>query len=409
MSSAAPDKKRRGPGDLRAVLAALAANVGIAITKLIAFLVTGSASMLAEFVHSLADCSDQVLLLIGRNRSERGETEEHPFGYGRERYFYGFIVSVVLFTVGGAYSVYDGIHKILRPEAITNPVVAFGVLAVAAVMEGFSLRTAIRESNQQRGRSGWGQFIRRTKVPDLIIVLLEDSAALTGLILAFAGVGLSELTGNGAWDGAGSVAIGVLLAVVAAVVAVETKSLLIGESASPEALQTIVKALEDGPELEQVIHMRTVHLAPDSLLVAAKVAVRGEQPAAEVVRGIDIAEGRVRAALPIAHVIYLEPDIYREERVDQTDPAIRSVQRASGRRRTRRPGRPVKPPQRDPSLPGRTGGRPRSRSARSCSKSSARPGCSGSRPRRRLRSATAARTAGSDRTRRPNASEAGLI
>jgi cation diffusion facilitator family transporter len=421
MSLPGPDRPPGGSGGsgdsggLRAVLAALAANVGIAITKLIAYMVTGSASMLAEFVHSLADCSDQVLLLIGRNRSERGETEEHPFGYGRERYFYGFIVSVVLFTVGGAYSVYDGIHKILHPEALTNPLVAFGVLAAAAVLEGFSLRTAIRESNLLRGRSGWGQFIRRTKVPDLIIVLLEDSAALTGLIFAFAGVGLSELTGNGAWDGAGSVAIGLLLAVVATVVAVETKSLLIGESASPEALRTIVNALEDGPELERVIHMRTVHLAPDSLLVAAKVAVRGDEPAAEVVRSIDIAEGRVRAALPIAHVIYLEPDIYREERADQADPAVRSVERASRRRRIRRPGRPVEPSQRNPSLTGRAGttgapgGRPRSRSARSCSKSSARPGCSGIRPRRRLRSATAARTAGSDRTRRPNASEAGLI
>jgi cation diffusion facilitator family transporter len=343
MSSPGQDKRGSGSSGLRTVLAALAANLGIAITKLIAFLLTGSASLLAEFVHSLADCSDQVLLLIGRNRAARGETEEHPFGYGPERYFYGFIVSVVLFTVGGAYSIYDGIHKILHPDAITNPLVAFGVLIAAAVMEGFSLRTAIRESNQQRGRRGWGEFIRRTKVPDLIIILLEDSAALTGLIFAFAGVGLSEVTGNGAWDGAGSVAIGLLLALVAVVVAVEMKSLLIGESASPEALQTIVNALEDGPELEGVIHMRTVHLGPDSLLVAAKVAVRADEPAAEVVRGIDIAEGRVRGALPIAHVIYLEPDIYREERVDQTDPAIRAVERASRRRRTRRPGRPPGP------------------------------------------------------------------
>jgi cation diffusion facilitator family transporter len=431
MSSPARDSQQHRRGDLRAVLAALAANVGIAVTKLIAFLFTGSASMLAEFVHSLADCSDQVLLLIGRNRAERGETEEHPFGFGRERYFYGFIVSVVLFTVGGAYSVYDGIDKILHPEAITDPLVAFGVLAIAAVMEGFSLRTAVREANQQRGRNGWGEFIRRTKVPDLIIVLLEDSAALTGLVFAFAGIGLAELTGDGAWDGGGSVAIGLLLALVAAVVAVETKSLLIGESASPEALQTIVNALEDGPELEGVIHMRTVHLSPDSLLVAAKVAVRGDEPAAKVVRGIDIAEGRVRAALPIARVIYLEPDIYREERADQADPAIRSVQRVSRRRRIRRPGRPAGPgtvaaqpgsaaqpgepapavaDQRDPSsLAARTGGRPSSRRARSCSKSSARPGASGPRPTRRPRSATAARTAGSDRTRRPNASEAGLI
>jgi len=418
MSSTGRDSKQSGSGGLRAVLAALAANLGIAVTKLIAFLVTGSASMLAEFVHSLADCSDQVLLLIGRNRAARGETEEHPFGYGRERYFYGFIVSVVLFTVGGAYSVYDGIHKILHPEALTNPLVAFAVLAAAAIMEGFSLRTAIRESNPLRGGRGWGEFIRRSKAPDLIVVLLEDSAALTGLVFAFAGVGLSVLTGDGAWDGGGSVAIGLLLAVVAAVVAVETKSLLIGESASPEAEQTIVQALEDGPELERVIHMRTVHLAPESLLVAAKVAVRAGERAVDVVRGIDIAERRVREAVPIAHVIYLEPDIYREERVDQTDPAIRAVQRSSRRRRTRRqstvPGQPGEQPgdrpQRDPSsLTVRACGRPRSRSARSCSKSSARPGCSGIRPRRLLRSATAARTPGSDRTRRPNASEAGLI
>ncbi len=341
MSSSGPDRPQRGSGGLRAVLAAFAANVGIAITKLIAFLFTGSASMLAEFVHSLADCSDQVLLLVGRNRAARRQTAEHPFGYGRDRYFYGFIVSVVLFTVGGAYSVYDGIHKILHPQAITDPLVAFAVLAAAAIMEGFSLRTAVRESNPHRGGRGWGEFIRRSKAPDLIVVLLEDSAALAGLVFAFAGIGLSVLTGDGAWDGGGSVAIGLLLAGVAAIVAVETKSLLIGESASPEAEQKIVHALEAGPELEQVIHMRTVHLGPDSLLVAAKVAVRGDEPAAALVRGIDAAERRVREAVPIADVIYLEPDIYREERVDQTDPAIRAVQRASRRRRlAARPARP---------------------------------------------------------------------
>jgi cation diffusion facilitator family transporter len=304
--------------------------VGIAIAKLIAYLLTGSASLLAEFVHSVADCSDQVLLLVGRKRADRAETEEHPFGFGRERYFYGFLVSVVLFAVGGAYSVYDGIHKIIHPEPLTSAYIAFGVLAISAVLEGFSLRTAIKESNQHRNGSGWLSFIVRAKGPDLIIVLLEDSAALVGLALAFIGVGLSELTGNGAWDGAGSVAIGVLLASVAVLVARETKSLLIGEAASDEAERTIVTALEDGPELERVIHMRTVHLGPDSLLVAAKVAVRAEESAETIVRGIDAAERRVRAALPIAEVIYLEPDIYQESRADQTDPAIRTVHRAWG-------------------------------------------------------------------------------
>ena len=284
--------------------------------------------MLAEFVHSVADCSDQVLLLVGRNRAQREKTEEHPFGFGRERYFYGFLVALMLFSVGGAYSVYDGVHKILHPEPITKPYIAFGVLIVSAILEGFSLRTAIRESNPHRAGRGWGSFIHRAKGPDLIVVLLEDSAALAGLAFAFAAIGLSVLTGNGSWDGAGSVAIGLLLAFVAVVVARETKSLLIGESASAEAEAAIVAALENGPELERVIHLRTVHLSPDSLLVAAKVAVRTDDSAATVVRGIDAAESRVRAALPIARVIYLEPDIYQESRADQTDPAIRVVQRA---------------------------------------------------------------------------------
>jgi cation diffusion facilitator family transporter len=284
--------------------------------------------MLAEFVHSVADCSDQILLLVGRNRANRAETVEHPFGYGRERFLYGFLVSVVLFSVGGAYSVYEGIHKIIHPGTITDPYVAFGVLFISAILEGFSLRTAIKESNPHRDGAGWGSFIHRAKGPDLIVVLLEDSAALAGLAFAFAAIGLSVLTGNGSWDGAGSVAIGLLLAFVAVVVARETKSLLIGESASAEAEAAIVAALGNGPELERVIHLRTVHLSPDSLLVAAKVAVRADDSAATVVRGIDAAESRVRAALPIAHVIYLEPDIYQESRADQTDPAIRVVQRA---------------------------------------------------------------------------------
>jgi cation diffusion facilitator family transporter len=319
-------------------VAALGANVGIAATKLIAFLFTGSASMLAEFVHSLVDCSDQILLLIGRNRAARAQTEEHPFGFGRERYFYGFIVAVVLFTVGGAYSAYDGIRKIMHPEPITDPLAAFVVLALAVCMESFSLRTAIKESNQLREGRSWGTFIRRAKSPDLPVVLLEDTAALLGLVLAFAGILLAVLTGNGAWDGAGSLGIGVLLACVAAVVAAETKSLLIGESASAEMQRAIVSALEDGPEIERVIHLRTTHIGPDSLLVAAKVAVRGDDPAASVVRGIDVAERRVRAAVPIAQVIYLEPDIYQEGRADQADPSIRAVRRGWRDRRERERG-----------------------------------------------------------------------
>ena len=314
-------------GGLRAVLAALAANLGIAATKLVAFVLTGSASMLAESAHSLADSGNQALLLIGRHRAQRAQTEEHPFGFGRERYFYAFVVAVVLFTVGAVFSLYEGIHKIISPEQIKSPAVAFVVLGIAICLESFSLRTAVRETRLVRGRNSWATFIRRAKAPELPAILLEDVAALAGLVFATAGVTLTTVTGNGRWDGAGSVAIGVLLGCVAAVLAVEMKSLLIGESASAETERAIVAALEDGPEVNCVIHLRTLHMGPESLLVAAKIAISGADSAAMVVAGIDAAERRVRRAVPIAETIYLEPDIYRASRVDATDPAIRAVRR----------------------------------------------------------------------------------
>ncbi len=393
---------------MRAVFAALAANLGIAITKFVAFLLTGSASMLAESVHSVADTGNELLLIVGHGRSSRPASEEHPFGFGRERYFYGFVVSVMLFTVGAAFSVYDGIHKIVNPEPVRSPLVALVVLLLSAVLEGFSLRTGIREANKVRGSRNWGSFIRRSKAPELPVVLLEDTAALIGLLFAFAGVTLSALTGNGRWDGAGSLGIGLLLATAAAILAVEMKSLLIGESASADVQRMIVAALEDGPGGVGVIHMRTVHISPDAILVAAKIAVRESDTGAQVAAAIDAAEKRVRTAVPIAKVIYLEPDIYRPSQVDHTDPSIRTVLRNRPPRPPRRPAAP-KDPQ---SLPtGRTIAQPRDsrRRARSFSKSRARPAGAGTRPSRRPRSATAARTAGSASTRRPNASDAGLM
>jgi cation diffusion facilitator family transporter len=314
--------------EMKAVLAALAANLGIAITKFVAFLLTGSASMLAESVHSVADTGNQVLLLIGRGRSDRPRSEDHPFGFGRERYFYGFVVSVMLFTVGAAFSIYDGIHKIITPEEIHNALIAFIVLGASMVLEGFSLRTAIHEANEVRGGRKWSTFIRRTKSPELPVILLEDTAALIGLLLAFIGVGLSEVTGNSRWDGVGSLGIGILLAAAAAILAIETKSLLIGEAASPDVQQRIVAAIEDGPELVRVIHLRTVHIGPDSVLVTAKVAVRESDSAAQLTAGINAAEQRVRAAVPIAKTIYLEPDIYQPDQADQADPSIRSAERS---------------------------------------------------------------------------------
>jgi cation diffusion facilitator family transporter len=313
--------------EMRAVIAAFAANLGIAVIKFVAFLLTGSASMLAESVHSVADTGNQVLLVVGRGRSSRPASEEHPFGFGRERYFYGFVVSVMLFTIGAAFSIYDGIHKILKPEEIRSSLIAFIVLALSAVLEGFSLRTAIGEANEVRGDRNWGTFIRRTKSPELPVVLLEDTAALIGLLFAFAGVGLSVGTGNGRWDGVGSLGIGVLLATAAAILAMEMKSLLIGESASGDVQRRIVAALEDGPELVQVIHLRTVHIGPDSVLVTAKVAVRESDSAAQLTAGINAAEQRVRAAVPTAQTIYLEPDIYQPGKANQADPSIRAVER----------------------------------------------------------------------------------
>jgi cation diffusion facilitator family transporter len=299
-------------GGTKAIIAALGANLGIALAKFIAFLVTGASSMLAEAIHSVADSGNQVLLLIGGRRARREATPEHPFGFGRDRYVYGFLVAIVLFSVGGLFAVYEGVHKILHPEPLESPLWAVGVLLVAIALESFSLRTAVRETAEVRrpGESYW-TFIRRARAPELPVVLLEDTAALIGLVLALLGVGLAAITGNEVFDGLGTIAIGLLLIAVAAVLGVETKSLLLGEAATPEVQKRIVEALEDGGSGLSVIHMRTQHLGPEELLVAAKIAVRHDDTAASIARAIDEAEARIRAAEPIARVIYLEPDLRR--------------------------------------------------------------------------------------------------
>ncbi len=317
---------------MKAVIAALAANLGIAIAKFAAFLVTGSASMLAESVHSVADTGNEVLLLIGAGRSRRARTTEHPFGFGRERYFYAFVVAVMLFTVGAVFSIYDGVHKIVSGGELQSPVVAYVVLALSMVLEGFSLRTAIREANEVRGTHCCRQFVHLTKMPELPVVLLEDTAALIGLFLAFLGVLLSQLTGNDKWDGVGSVAVGLLLGCAAFIVGYETKSLLIGESASEEMSARIVAAIEAGPEPFRLIHLRTSHIGPDALLVAAKIGVPPELTAAVLAAGINAVEQRVRAVVPIAETIYLEPDIYHPGQEDPTDPSVEIVQRTTRRR-----------------------------------------------------------------------------
>jgi cation diffusion facilitator family transporter len=296
----------------KAIVAALLANTGIAISKFIAFLATGASSMLAEAIHSVADAGNQVLLLIGGKRAARAATPQHPFGYGRDRYIYSFIVAIVLFSVGGLFAVYEGVHKIQHPEPLESWAWAVGVLVVAIGLESFSLRTAIHETAAVKpaGQSYWS-FIRHARSPELPVILLEDIGALVGLILALLGVGVAAMTGNGLYDGLGTLAIGILLVVIAVVLAIETKSLLLGESATPEDQRKIVAALESGPDPVSVIHMKTLHLGPDEVLVAAKIAVQHGDTAAEIAAGIDAAETRIREAVPSARLIYLEPDLRR--------------------------------------------------------------------------------------------------
>lgn len=298
-------------GGTRAILAALAANLGIAATKLVAFTLTRSSSMLAESIHSFADSGNQVLLLVGGKRAGRQATPEHPFGFGRQRYVYAFIVSIVLFSVGGLFALYEAWHKWQHPEPIESwkwvPVL---VLVVAIGLETFSFRTAIKESNHSRGRRSWVEFVRTSKSPELPVVLLEDLAALLGLVFALFGVSMTLATDQGRWDAVGTAMIGVLLVGVAAVLAVEMNSLLIGESATPEHVRAIERALL-GEGVERVIHMKTMHLGPEELLVAAKIAVPSARQATDVAAAIDAAEMRIREAVPIARVIYLEPDIDR--------------------------------------------------------------------------------------------------
>ena len=297
-------------GSKRAIFAAFLANLGIALAKLVGFVLTGAASMLAEAIHSFADTGNQGLLFLGGRRAAHAPDEEHPFGYGAERYFWSFVVALVLFSLGGLFALFEGIEKFIHPHQIESPQIALVILAIAFVLEGFSLRTARREALEARGSSSWWAFIHRSKSPELPVVLLEDSAALIGLVCAIVGVSLTWATGDGRFDGAGSIAIGLLLVAIAIVLATEMRSLLIGESASDDQQTSIRAAIGDGPEVERIIHLRTLHLGPDELLVGAKLAFAATS--VEVLApAIDTVEARIRAVVPIARVIYLEPDLYR--------------------------------------------------------------------------------------------------
>jgi cation diffusion facilitator family transporter len=301
----------------KAVLAALAANLGIALTKVFAWVLTGAASLLAEAIHSFADSGNQLLLLFGGKRSRRAPTSEHPFGFARERYIYAFLVSIVLFSVGGLFSLYEAYHKFHEVhtgqpnDLLTSrwwwvPIV---VLVAAVGMESLSLRTAVRETNKTRGEVGWIDFVRRAKSPELPVVLLEDVAALLGLVFALLGVSLTLLTDSGYFDVVGTAAIGLLLVCVAVVLGVETKSLLLGEAAALEDERDIERAIVSSEDGLRILNLRTMQIGPGTVLVAAKVAVAPDMRAADLVDDINAAEIRIRAAVPEARYVFIEPDL----------------------------------------------------------------------------------------------------
>ena len=296
-------------GGTKAVVAALLANAGIAVTKFIAWAMTGSTSMLSEAIHSVADSGNQLLLLVGGRRAKRVADDEHQFGYGRTRYVYAFVVSIILFLLGGLFSLYEGWHKIHAPEQLSDPTIAFVVLGIAIVLESFSFRTAIKEANQSRGQRSLFRFVRDARQPERPVVLLEDAGALLGLVFALAGVSMATITGDGRWDGIGALAIGSLLLVIAIFLAVEMSSMLVGESAVPEQTEAIRSALAGAPMVRRVIYLRTLHVGPDDILVAAKIATDPQQTAADLANAIDEAEVRIRAAVPEATYIFIEPDI----------------------------------------------------------------------------------------------------
>jgi len=304
-------------GSRKAIFAAFFANLGIAIAKFAGFLITGSASLLAETVHSVADTGNQGLLFLGGKRAQKEESQTHPFGYGRERYFWAFAVALVLFSMGGMFALYEGIEKLRHPHEIENVPVALTILVLAFVLEGFSLRTAIKESAHVKGpRTSWWTFIRTTKQPELPVVLLEDIGAETGLIIAIGGVLMSEATGNPRWDAAGSTAIGVLLIIIAIILVIEMKSLLIGEAAGDDVRAAIINSIESSDHVDQLIHIRTEHIGPDEILVGAKVEFASTLSADQLVDAINTTEDSIRENVPSVTVIYLEPDLHRTDHPD---------------------------------------------------------------------------------------------
>jgi len=302
------------PGNRRTVLAAMVANAGIAVAKFIGYAVTGASSMLAEGVHSVADSGNQALLLWGGASAAKKPTTSHPFGYGRERYFWAFVVSLIIFALGSVFALYEGVHRIQHPTEIVSPIWAISILSLGLLLEGWSFRTAVVTARLVKGRQSWTQFVLRTKNPELPVVLLEDLGALLGLLVALLGVSLAWLTGDSRYDAAASIFIGVLLGAIAILLSSEMKSLLIGESAEAEDEAAIGEAMRSHDSVRRLIDLRTQHIGPDDILVCAKLEFDPDQTLALVTDQIDSVEAAVRAVVPAARLIYIEPDIYEADR-----------------------------------------------------------------------------------------------
>jgi cation diffusion facilitator family transporter len=295
----------------KAVVAALIGNSGIAVAKFVGFLLTRSSAMLAESIHSVADAGNQALLLLGGRQAKKEADDEHQFGYGRERYFWSFVVALILFALGSAFAVYEGIEKIRHPHEINNVAIALGILGFAICLESWSFWTAIKESIPLKGGLSWWQFIRRSRTPELPVVLLEDLGALSGLAIAFVAIGISQVSGNPVWDGIGTLSIGLLLGVIAIILVIEMRSLLIGEGARPQDMAKIVAAISGDEGVDHLIHLRTQHIGPEELLVGAKVAFDPSLTVAELAQAIDRVEETIRSQVPYARPVYLEPDLLR--------------------------------------------------------------------------------------------------
>ncbi|MEC7810294.1 MAG: cation diffusion facilitator family transporter [Actinomycetota bacterium] len=296
----------------KTILAALIANVGIAIAKFIGFAITKSSTMLAEGIHSSADSANQLLLLLGTQRAKRTPNPKHPFGYGRERYFWSFVVALILFSLGSLFAIYEGIEKIRHPHTLENASWAIGILIFGIFIESFSFRTAIVEAKTIKGETSWSKFVIRSKQPEIPVVLLEDAGALFGMVIALAAISLVKITGEPLWDGIGTLSIGLLLGLIATVLAREMHSLIIGEAASDDDYEKIEKLIQNSNEIVDVIEIRTQHLGPEEILIGARVAFDESLQAKEIADAINNLEATIRNEVKTAGPIFIEPEILNE-------------------------------------------------------------------------------------------------